>query len=186
MSESLFARGYSIVSGATLEVTRSLEEWSAIAESNIEYAETLPSDDLLRERLLSNARMLQIVIDDIMFDPENFRGVRDNEGNLQAAATIADMSDHLYLYYILTAPWNVIKVSPKSVRDAGIALILELVKESTAWGYEGRIILNALPGATTFYEEVGFVFTGEGSQGTPEMELTPRAAKALLRRNRNI
>lgn len=106
---------------------------------------------------------------------ENFRGVRDNGGNLQAAAIVGDMSDRLYLYYIVTSPWNVVRTSPKSVRDAGKTLMLELVKESISSGYEGRIMLNALPGAISFYEEAGFVFTGEGSQGAPEMELTPLA-----------
>lgn len=178
---SLFAN-YSVVSVADGAVQRDLEEWTEVAARNIEQAQTLLPEDPLRGRILSNARLLSTLCEDILFDPESFRGVRDNGGNLQAAAIVGDMSDHLYLYDIITAPWNVVRTSPKSVRDAGKTLMLELVKESISSGYEGRIMLNALPGAISFYEEAGFVFTGEGSQGAPEMELTPLAAREFFRR----
>ncbi len=124
-----------------------------------------------------------MICEDILFEPESFRGVRDLADNLQAAAIVCVMSEHLYLYYIITAPWNVVRISIKSVRDAGKALMVELVKESFSSGYEGRIILNALSGAISFYEVSGFVFTGEGSVAAPEMELTPEAAREFLRRH---
>jgi len=88
----------------------------------------------------------------------------------------------LYLHYIATAPWNVTNDSPRSISDAGKALMVELVKESISNGHEGRIILNTLSGAISFYQTVGFVFTGEGSASAPEMELPPEAAKEFLRR----
>lgn len=63
--------------------------------------------------------------------------------------------------------------------------MVELVEESISSGYEGRIIVNAVAGSPPFYERISFVATGEGSASAPEMELSPEAARALLRRKRN-
>lgn len=176
---SLFA-GYSVVNAANLEIQRDLEEWSQIAASNVEQAQKLPAESPLGLRILSNARLIATISEDILFEPENFRGVRDLAGSLQAAATVIDRDDHLYLDYLATAPWNVTRNSPLCVRESATALVVELVKESVGSGYKGRIIVNAVAGSSSFYERIGFVATGFGSVGAPEMELTSEAAKRLL------
>lgn len=63
-----------------------------------------------------------------MRDTEGFRGVRDVEGNLQAGASITNERDHIYIDNFSTDPWNIFRISPKSVRGAGEALMAEIVK----------------------------------------------------------
>lgn len=99
-------------------------------------------------------------------------------------AIVTARQDHLYLDYIATAPWNILKNTPRSVRNAATALIVELVQESMSKGYFGRIIADAVSGSASFYETIGFVRTGFGSNAAPEMELTPPEQASLLLRNR--
>lgn len=176
---------FSVVNQANSVVYRDLAEWSQIATELVNQVQTMPIDLQLRIRIQSNAALISMISDEILFEPDSFRGVRDTDSNLQAAAVVTDRQDHLYLDYIATAPWNILKNSPRSVRNAATALIVELVLESTSKGYFGRIIADAVSGSASFYETIGFVRTGFGSNAAPEMELTPEQASLLLRNRRN-
>lgn len=68
---SLFAN-YSVVSGASSAVRRDLEEWTEVAARNIEQAQTLLPEDPLRGRILSNARLLSTLCEDILFEERKF------------------------------------------------------------------------------------------------------------------
>ncbi len=172
---------FSVVNRADYAVLRDLEEWSQVAAELVNQAQTLLADSPLRLRIQSNAALVSMIHDDVLFEPDTFRGVRDRAGNLQAAAVVTDRGDHLYLDYLTTAPWNIMRNSPRSVREAATALVLELVQESMRNGDFGRIIANAVSGSSSFYERIGFVRTGFGSDAAPEVELTPEAASSLLR-----
>jgi hypothetical protein len=176
---------FSVVNRAGYAVLRDLEEWSQVAAELVNQAQTLPADSPLRIRIQSNAALISMISDDVLFEPDSFRGVRDTDGNLQAAAVVTDRGDHLYLDYLATAPWNLMRNSPRSVREAATALVVELVKESMRNGYFGRIIADAVSGSSSFYERIGFVRTGFSSAAVPQMELIPQAASSLLRKRRN-
>jgi hypothetical protein len=175
---------FSFVNQANFTVRRDLEEWDRVAQENVNQALfALYAEEPIRRRIEQNARVVSFIQVEALTAPEDFRGVRDDRGNLQAGAIVINMDDHLFVEYIATAPWNVTRDSPRAVRKAATALMAELAKESDSNGHHGRIILNAIPDAVEFYQKIGFVETGEGSLLTPEMELTAAAARRLMNKH---
>ena len=152
-----------------------LREWLVIATINLD----LQTDDLeLLRKLQINSRIIFLIQETALLQPEDFRGVRDNSKTLQAGAIISEMEDNLYLDYIATAPWNLIATLPKHSRGAAKSLVRAISRESFDRGYNGRIIVD-VAGSSEFYKKMGFVETGEGSINIPEMILTTEAAKRL-------
>lgn len=166
------------VNQADYAVHRDLEEWSTVAASNVNRA--IENDLPLRGRIEINANVISDMQVEALVSPEDFRGVRDGSGILQAGAIVIDMDDHLFVEYLATAPWNVTQDSPSSVRKAATALMALLARESDSNGHSGRIMLYAIPDAIEFYQKIGFADTGEGSPNAPEMELTGAAARQLM------
>lgn len=176
-------RTFSVVNQADSAVQRDLEEWNRVAGENVNQAlQALEADSPIRRRIEQNARVVSFIQEESLVSPEDFRGIRDDRGNLQAGAIVIDMDDHLFVEYIATAPWNVTGDSPRSIGKAATALMAQLARESYRNEHEGRIILNAIPDAIEFYRKIGLVETGEGSPNAPEMELTPAAARQLMNR----
>ncbi|KJH71414.1 GNAT family protein [Aliterella atlantica] len=171
---------FSIVNQANSAVRRDLQQWSQIATESVERA--IGNDSPLQRRIEVNANVISDLLLEALVSPEDFRGVRDDRGNLQAGAIVIDMADHLFVEYIVTAPWNITQDSPLSVNKAATALMSLLALESDRNGHFGRILLYALPDAIEFYQKIGFIETGEGSPNAPELELTIAAARRLLDR----
>lgn len=174
---------FSVICQADSVIQTDLEEWNRVANENVNQAvQALEEDSPLQRRIEQNARVVSLIQSESLASPEDFRGVRDSRGNLQATAIVIDMDAHLFVEYIATAPWNVTSDSPRSIRKAATALMAQLARESDRNGHEGRMILNAIPDAIEFYQKIGLVETGEGSSNAPEMELTPTAARRLINR----
>lgn len=169
-----------VVNQANSAVHRDLQQWSQIATASVNQA--IENDSPLRRRIEVNANVISDLLLEALVSPEDFRGVRDDQGNLQAGAIVIDMDDHLFVEYLVTAPWNVTQDSPLSVKKAATALMAQLALESDTNGHFGRILLYAIPDAIEFYQKIGFIETGEGSPNAPEMELTIAAARRLINR----
>lgn len=171
---------FNFVNTADSSVRSDWEEWSRVAASNVNQA--IENDSpLLSRRIEANARLISLIQSDAVSTPENFRGVRDTNGSLQAGAIVTDMEDHLYVDYLATAPWNITGDEPtKSVSRAATRLMAQIVRETIDKGYGGRIIVDAVGGTAEFYRTMGFIETGEGSASAPEMVLTPEAARDFL------
>lgn len=169
-----------VVNQANSVVHRDLEQWSLFATESVNQA--IENDSPLRRRIEVNANVISDMLLEALVSPEDFRGVRDDQGNLQAGAIVIDMDDHLFVEYLVTAPWNVTQDSPLSVKKAATALMAQLALESDTNGHFGRILLYAIPDAIEFYQKIGFIETGEGSPNAPEMELTIAAARRLINR----
>lgn len=169
---------FSVVNQADSAVHRDLLEWSRVAAELVNQAveNNLP----LRRRIEANARLISLIQSDAVSTPENFRGVRDISGSLQAGAIVTDMDDYLYVDYMATAPWNITRDSPLSVRRAATMLMATIVRESIEQGYGGQIMVDAVGGTTDFYRTMGFIETEEGAASAPEMVLTPEAARDFL------
>lgn len=89
--------------------------------------------------------------------PENFRGVRDSKGRLQAGALITEKPDHLLVNYLATAPHNLVSDHPDRVKGSGLMMIASLIEESIATGKRGKLVLDGISGTgSRFYELVGF------------------------------
>ncbi|MBW4507842.1 MAG: hypothetical protein KME64_15200 [Scytonematopsis contorta HA4267-MV1] len=124
-------------------------------------------------------------------EPLLFRGVSDNNGILQAGATIEEDAGYIYLYEsfsqyfyldaICNAPWNVIGNQPETIKGSATSLVEEIVKESIEMGYNGVIKTSSIPRAKAFYTRIGFQ---ENSDGSGEMVLTEEASEDFLRRQR--
>jgi hypothetical protein len=161
---------------ADANIHNKLREWLVTATINLNSR----TDDLeLQRKLQINARIIFLIQETALLQPEDFRGVRDDSGNLQAGAIVSAIDDHLYLDYIATAPWNLIPTLPKHNKGAAKSLIRSISRESFDRGYNGRIIVD-VAGSAGFYKKMGFVETGEGSVNIPEMVLTTEAAKKLI------
>lgn len=166
------------VNTADSSVRSDLEEWSRVSVSNVNQA--IENDSPLQSRIEANARLISLIQEDAVSTPENFRGVRDSNGSLQAGAIVTDMEDHLYVDYLATAPWNITGDELLSVRRAATRLMAQIVRESIDLGYEGQIVVDAVAESADFYRRMGFIETGESSASAPEMVLTPEAARDFL------
>ncbi len=107
------------------------EEWLRAREEPIPEG----TPQFLANRFLDNKAMARNVLDAARREPGSFRGVRDADGNLQTGAIVTNESDHIYVDFFATAPWNVLENSPKSVRGAATALMAEIIKESINRGH---------------------------------------------------
>jgi hypothetical protein len=165
---------------ADFNIHHELREWLTIATTNLNSPQT--NDLELLKKLQINARVVFLIQETALLQPEDFRGVKDNLGNLQAGAIVTVMDNHLYLDYIATAPWNLIATLPKHCQGAAKSLVCSIARESVNRGYNGRIMVDAA-GSAGFYKKMGFVETGEGSSNIPEMVLTLEAAKKLIEEN---
>jgi len=120
-------------------------------------------------------------------EPQNFRGVRDVQGRLQAGAIVlgdggylyqsAEYREYLYLDTLSNAPWNVIKNQPETVTGAATCLVEEIVKESIQLEYDGIVKTLAIKRAKPFYTRVGFI---ENPDISGEMVLNEQAASRFL------
>lgn len=169
---------FSVVNQANSAVHRDLQEWSLFAAELVNQA--IENDSPLLRRIEANARLISLIQSDAVSTPENFRGVRDTSGSLQAGAIVTDMDDYLYVDYMATAPWNITRDSPRAVRKAATMLMAQIVRESIEQGYGGQIMVDAVGGTADFYRTMGFIDTEEGSASAPEMVLTLEAARDFL------
>ena len=89
----------------------------------------------------------------------------------------------VYVEYLATAPWNR-KFRDQMPRFKGVGTVLmhNAVSYSQAAGFGGRTGLHSLPGAATFYEELGFVSFGidASKEGLQYFELDAEGAAEFL------
>ncbi len=162
---------FTAITSAPTESDR--EQWMEAREQPIPEG----TPQILVDRFRDNVAMSRSVLLTTRRDPAGFRGVRDAGGNLQAGATITNERDHIFIDTFATAPWNVFRTSPKSVRDAGKVLLAEIVKESINKGHKGEIRLSSLPGSASFYMRIGLVEDDDSG----EMILSSQNAREFLR-----
>lgn len=123
---------FSVVNQANCAVHRDLLEWSLFAAELVNQA--IENDSPLLRRIEANARLISLLQSDAVSTPENFRGVRDTSGSLQAGAIVTDMDDYLYVDYMATEPWNITRDSSRAVRRAATMLMAQIVRESIEQG----------------------------------------------------
>ncbi|MDP4194851.1 MAG: GNAT family N-acetyltransferase [Bacteroidota bacterium] len=67
----------------------------------------------------------------------------------------------IYIEFIASAPWNRSYLVPHpKYKGVGMVLLSQAIGESFENGYEGRIGLHSLPGAETFYKNLGMIDCG--------------------------
>lgn len=94
-------------------------------------------------------------------------------GKLQAAYVLSKKKDHLYVEYLAANPASFLKTG--GAKGAGRAAIVDIVKRSFDEGHNGKVKLEALPGAAGFYKKMGFT-TANGE----DFDLSPEQAKKIL------
>lgn len=118
-------------------------------------------------------------------DENRLRALQDKKGNVQAIASVREKKTSLHVEYLATSPWNVKPGDPRYTRGAGTRMMEEFIRESVAKGKGGRITLEALPGAVSFYKKIGFTNKGQADgymEGVVSMTLTPKAAREFMQR----
>lgn len=169
---------FSFVDRADYTIHQELEEWSRVANSNLSQA--IENDSQERDTIQANAGMIALIQDGALLQPEDFRGVRDRAGNLQAGAIVTALGEYIYVDFLASAPWNITGNSPRAVRRAATMLMAFIVRESINKGYCGRVVVDAVGSTADFYRRMGFIETELGSAITPEMALTSEAALDFL------
>lgn len=169
---------FSFVDRADSTIYQELSEWSRVANSNVSRA--IEDDSPLRGRIQANTGMIALIYEGALLQPEDFRGVRDLALNLQAGAIVTDLGEYLYVDFLASAPWNITGEEPRAVSRAATMLMTWIVRESINKGYGGRILVDAVSSTADFYRRMGFMETEPGAASTPEMALTPEAARDFL------
>lgn len=124
-------------------------------------------------------------------DKSTFRGVRDKNGRLQAAAIISSTRgmiypyneeiNYLFLDTLTTPPWNCLSgvTLPQKVKGAATWLMTDIVLEFINTEIGGVIKLSTIDRAKTFYEKVGFESDPSDER---EMILTRQSAQLFIRK----
>ena len=163
--------------GANYEIRVQMENWR---NKSIEYINSIYKGDITQVQgtIFGNCISKIVYLAEMATtDAENFRGVIDINGQLQAGAIVEDYSGYLSIDTLVNAPWNVVKNQPETVRGAATSLVEEIVRESITLGYNGIVKALSLPQAKVFYRKIGF---HENENFENEMELTPRLAQEFL------
>ncbi len=142
-----------------------------------------------RNVYIANSSMINEIYSNHAAKPENTRILKDAKGNMQAAASIQEKKDSLYIEYLATAPWNVKGGEAKSVKGAGTAMIEHIIQESVKKGKGGSVTLESLPDAISFYEKIGFKNLGQAADyndGVVSMKLDAKAAQEFLKKRGKV
>ncbi|MBW4509688.1 MAG: hypothetical protein KME64_24715 [Scytonematopsis contorta HA4267-MV1] len=128
---------------------------------------------------------------DLGEDLESFRGVKDNQDILQAAAIIqvqeVDVEEQRLMAVAIdsltNAPWNIIQQTQvETCKGAATSLMEGIVLESQSIGFGGIVKAITIPRARPFYRKIGFVETN----GSGEMILTVQAAQEFLLKQQQL
>jgi hypothetical protein len=110
---------------------------------------------------------------------KHLRGLVDKDGKLQAAASIEDRGDHIYVDRLATAPWNLTK-SQKSNKGAGTAMFEAIVREAAS--QNKGIRLETTTSASDFYKKMGL----EEDEATGMYyTFTPEQAQNFLKKRKS-
>ena len=110
---------------------------------------------------------------------KHLRGLVDKDGKLQAAASIEDRGDHIYVDRLATAPWNLTK-SQKSTKGAGTAMFEAIVREAAS--QNKGIRLETTTSASDFYQKMGL----EEDEATGMYyTFTPEQAQDFLKKRKS-
>ncbi|GJD18025.1 hypothetical protein RIVM261_029810 [Rivularia sp. IAM M-261] len=167
---------FTYIKGADPTIRRQIDEWDAKAK---EYLVSLYEGDIERAKGTKFGdciSKIESLLDMIITDSENFRGVTDTDNRLQAGAIIENRSDYLYIDIFTNSPWNVVKNQPETKAGAATSLVEGIVRESIELGQNGIIKANILRRAIPFYEKIGFV----EENGSGEFMLTETASRNFL------
>jgi predicted N-acetyltransferase YhbS len=160
-----------------------IEKFDLQADEDLEKWEDFLAPYVVVEnsREFREAVILHALHEDSGSFPLNFRGIRDDQGNLQSAAVIFDQaeqtSSHILIQWLASAPWKRRGNDARKRTGFGKLMLKQIVKESTAKGYGGRIVATSSPDAKKFYLRFGFT-PDERREG--KMVLTPTAASRFL------
>jgi hypothetical protein len=104
---------------------------------------------------------------------------------LRHCRNASQLNQHMvYIDLISTAPWNRPRLSPARLyRGVGLILFTEAVLLSQTEGFDGRLGLHGLPGATAFYEQqcsMDNLGPDPSYDNLPYLELTAEQARRFL------
>lgn len=146
---------------ATADILSALDFWSDKAEAYLSEVFNNERERIYQTEFGDNLAIIADIIENAIANPYSFRGLQDFRGLLQVSAIVAIGSDYLEIELMATAPWNILKNQPETLKGAGTRLIIELVKESIQLGFDGKLQLYAIPRARQFYQNLGFEQTLE-------------------------
>lgn len=170
---------FKFVKGADAEVLREIDGWLNKIENYLRDFFSGERERVRGTQFGDNIAKVTYIASSAVMEPNIFRGVKDLQNRLQAAAIVEIEADCLLISAIASAPWNVLRNQPESLRGSGTSLIEELVKESINLGLLGRLKLYPIKRALLFYRDIGFT---ESEDFSEEIELTPLAAENFLKR----
>lgn len=154
--------------GERTDVIQDLTSWKETLEKGV--AEDSPYKGIDPERLTAS-----IYANKHLKIAKNKLGVYDDKGQLQAAVAYTQKSDHLYVDWLATAPWNNTQTKD-TVRGSGTQAIAAIHK-SREVGVNGAIKLMELADSTAFYDKLGFDTDDAGDR-----ILTKENASKLLKK----
>lgn len=180
------------VVGQSIDFALNLYEWASLSEEYV-YLYFNGNRENVRNTTFGDCiSKIQFLIN-LFREPEqgftidDFRGVVDERGILQAIAVIQDVELYnegerfpaIAIESICSAPWNVIEETQVQTRKGGpTSLIEEIAKESKLKQFGGVVKLFTIPRAKSRYAKIGFVDT----DGSGEMLLTEAASDEFLTR----
>ncbi len=154
------------IKGATEEDSNSLSEWEQTLRTDKTFSNFVDGSSSMTKES-DSFKYANAVINVSRKNPNAFRGLRDEQGKLQAGAIVYEDYNrrNLFVQYLASAPHNMIKNHPDKAAGAGVEMIAKLVQESKELGFEGKLVLGGQSGTGyEFYKKCGF----EGDVLPPE------------------
>jgi hypothetical protein len=158
----------------TSELKKAIKEWGNY------YKKPVPAE--LNDNKTVHDWMVNNYIKNTEVGEKHIAIVGENGKTQSALVYSASAENGVYVRYLLTAPWNVVKGDSNAEKGSGAKAVLEAIKKSKELGYEGKITLDALEGAEAFYKHLGFQYRKDKEEEGNYYELSPENAQKLLKK----
>lgn len=180
------------VVGVSVDFALHLDVWASLSQEYISLYFEGNRENVRNTSFADCISKIQFLIN-LLTEPEqgftinDFRGVVDEQGILQAIAVIQELELYhegerfpaIAIESICNAPWNVIDKTQLQIRKGAPTSLIEfIVKESQSKQFAGVVKLFTIPRAKPRYNKIGFIDT----DGSGEMLLTQAAAVEFLSR----
>ena len=162
-----------------IETREKLNQWIKMNSDLKKLSKRRGVKDIDKERVQAATEVIESMIEMIGDKHNNFGGVVDGNGKLQAAYIYEEREKDYYIEYLASAPWNCLESHPDKKIGAGTSAMEALIKVAISKN-KGQIELESMRNAVPFYHKIGFKKQRGAAPDYPIMNLDKESAQKFL------
>ena len=162
-----------------IETRKKLNQWIKMNSDLKKLSKRRGVKDIDKERVQAATEVIESMIEMIGNKHNNFGGVVDSNGKLQAAYIYEEREKDYYIEYLASAPWNCLESHPDKKTGAGTSAMEALIRVAISKN-KGQIELESMQNAVPFYYKIGFKKQRGAAPDYPIMNLDKESAQKFL------